>query len=187
MAPMPAPSPSAAPLSGKLPPTACPSSTSASATTWPTTIPPAGDYKAFALNIGGFTGASSGSRTRKPRETRRSSNARSAPMPRSRRGSCELYAVGNTVVYTHGKPPMPPQPWVRHDAMTERPFVPKDFRWCAIRQKPAREHLRAGGERPSAIALGPGGQYLHGARRGIGRGFGAAFLESAARSPASPA
>ncbi|WP_204267283.1 hypothetical protein, partial [Escherichia coli] len=39
---------------------------------------------------------------------------------------CELYAVGNNLVYPHGKPPMPPMPWITHDAVTERPFSAKD-------------------------------------------------------------
>ena len=41
------------------------------------------------------------------------------------RRQCELYAVGNTMIYQHGRPPMPPTPWVRHDPSTERPFDPK--------------------------------------------------------------
>ena len=36
---------------------------------------------------------------------------------------CELYAVGNTVVYERGHPPMPPTPWIAHDPSIERPLV----------------------------------------------------------------
>ena len=77
---------------------------------------PAADYKAFALNVGGFTGFVTGPAERGSRENAAleqcQKRADAAQSPRK----CELYAVGNTVVYPHGKPPMPPLPWVRHDA-----------------------------------------------------------------------
>jgi len=40
---------------------------------------------------------------------------------------CSLYAVGDAVVYTGGRPPLPPEPWVVRDPMIERPFVAKDI------------------------------------------------------------
>ena len=39
---------------------------------------------------------------------------------------CELYAVGNTVVYQGGHPPMPPPPWFRSDRSIEQPFNSRD-------------------------------------------------------------
>jgi hypothetical protein len=39
---------------------------------------------------------------------------------------CELYAVGNTVVYQGGHPPMPSRPWFRSDPSIEQPFNSKD-------------------------------------------------------------
>jgi len=36
---------------------------------------------------------------------------------------CELYAVGDTVVYGHGQPPLPPQPWLTRDTSMERAFA----------------------------------------------------------------
>jgi adenylate cyclase len=35
---------------------------------------------------------------------------------------CEIYAVGNDVVYGRGRPPMPPEPWFVHDSSIEMPF-----------------------------------------------------------------
>ena len=35
--------------------------------------------------------------------------------------------VGNTVVYPHGKPPLPPLPWIRRDPSIEKPFAAKDM------------------------------------------------------------
>ncbi len=36
---------------------------------------------------------------------------------------CELYAIGNKVVYAAGRPPMPPEPWFVRNPAVERPFV----------------------------------------------------------------
>jgi class 3 adenylate cyclase len=37
------------------------------------------------------------------------------------RPQCELYAVGNTVVFAGGRPPMPPEPWLTRDPSVEKP------------------------------------------------------------------
>ncbi len=41
-------------------------------------------------------------------------------------GTCDLYAVGNMVVYQRGHPPMPTPPWFRTDPSIARPFNSKD-------------------------------------------------------------
>ena len=120
----------------------------------------AGDYKAFALNVGGFTGAS----LNQPNEEA----ARNAALEQCQKRAdaaqsprrCELYAVGNTIVYTHGKPPMPPQPFVRHDAMTERAFVSKDFPMVRDLAKVRLENMYVPAAKSRSVALGPGGQYF---------------------------
>ncbi|UPK35653.1 adenylate/guanylate cyclase domain-containing protein [Bradyrhizobium sp. 186] len=119
-----------------------------------------GDYKAFALNVGGFTGSAL---NQPNEEAARSSaldqcqkRADAAQSPRR----CELYAVGNTVVYTHGKPPMPSQPWVRHDTMTERPFASKDFPMVRDPAKVRLENMYVPAAKSRSVALGPGGQYF---------------------------
>ena len=115
-------------------------------------------YKAFALNIGGVVGYS----FRQPSEDaaktlaldqcwRRAQNALS---PRK----CELYAVGNTVVYPH-PPPMPRAPWVRHDAATERPFVTKDMPLVHDQTRERLEKSYLSARKPKSIAIGPGGQF----------------------------
>jgi Caspase domain len=40
---------------------------------------------------------------------------------------CEIYAIGDRVVFPHGRPALPQWPWVRHDPSTEKPFVGKDL------------------------------------------------------------
>ena len=61
---------------------------------------------------------------------------------------CELYAVGNTVVYPHGKPPLPPLPWIRHDPSTEKPYVTRDMplvRDIGLAKRPSRSRSVQGG------------------------------------------
>jgi adenylate cyclase len=160
MAPMPAPSPSAAPLSGKLAADSVPFINERIRNYLAGDYSASGDYKAFALNIGGFTGAALNQPTEEAARNMAleqcQKRADAAQSPRR----CELYAVGNDVVYTHGKPPMPPQPWVRHDAMTERAFVPKDFPMVRDPAKVRLENMFVPAAKSRAIALGPGGQYF---------------------------
>jgi hypothetical protein len=40
---------------------------------------------------------------------------------------CELYALGNAVVYAGGRPPLPPEPWFVRNASIERPFTANDI------------------------------------------------------------
>ena len=121
---------------------------------------PAGDYKAFALNIAGFYGSAlnqpSEEAARNTALDQCQKRADAAQSPRR----CELYALGNKVVYSHGNPPMPPQPWVRHDPMTERPFVAKDFPMVRDPAKVRLENMFVPAAKSRAIALGPGGQYF---------------------------
>jgi hypothetical protein len=37
-----------------------------------------------------------------------------------------VYAVGDTVAYAHGPPPLPPQPWLTRDTSMERAFASAD-------------------------------------------------------------
>ncbi|WP_027533335.1 adenylate/guanylate cyclase domain-containing protein [Bradyrhizobium sp. WSM3983] len=120
----------------------------------------AGDYKAFALNTAGFTGSALG----QPNEEA----ARSAALDQCQKRAdaaqsprrCELYAVGSKVVYSHGSPPMPPQPWVRYDTMTERPFVSKDFPMLRDQARNRVENIYAPAAKSRSVALGPNGQYF---------------------------
>lgn len=120
----------------------------------------AGDYKAVALNIGGFTGTAfnqpneEAARSMALEQCQKRADAAQSPR------RCEVYAVGNNVVYMHGKPPMPPQPWVRHDSMTERAFASKDFPMVRDPAKARLENLFVPAAKSRMVALGPGGQYF---------------------------
>jgi adenylate cyclase len=117
------------------------------------------DYKALALNSVGSQGYVIG----RPNEEDAKNAAielcqrRANGTPAGR--SCELYAVGNTVVYTHGKPPVPLPPWIRHDPLTERPFAAKDLPLIRDLGKARLESVFVPGRKPRAIAVGPGGQF----------------------------
>jgi adenylate cyclase len=121
--------------------------------------PPA-DFKAFALNVGGFSGWVTGQPNEEVAKTAAveqcQKHADAVQSPRK----CELYAVGDTVVYAHGKPPLPPTPWVRHDSVTELPFVAKD---TPLVRDPGKARLENGymtGRKTKAIALGPSGAFF---------------------------
>jgi adenylate cyclase len=157
--PMPMPSPPAA-SGGKVPVDAVPFIGERLRNYLSNEYSPAGDYKAFALNVGGFTGAA----LNQPNEEA----ARNAALDQCQKRAdaaqsprrCELYAVGNNVVYTHGRPPMPPQPWVRHDTMIERPFVSKDFPMLRDQAKVRVENMYVPAAKSRSVALGPNGQYF---------------------------
>ena len=159
-APMPMPAPSTSPMAGKFPADSVPFINERIRNYLAGDYSAAGDYKAFALNVGGFTGAS----LNQPNEEA----ARNAALDQCQKRAdaaqsprrCELYAVGNNVVYTHGKPPMPPQPFVRHDAMTERAFVSKDFPMVRDPAKVRLENMYVPAAKSRSVALGPGGQYF---------------------------
>ncbi len=118
---------------------------------------PAADFKAFSLNIGGFnafvTAQPSEEAAKSAAVEQCQKRADAAQSPRK----CELYAVGDTVVYAHGKPPVPPLPWIRHDAMTEQPFAAKNVPLTREVGKARLENVYAPARKNKAVALGPGG------------------------------
>ena len=121
----------------------------------------AADYKAFALNINGINSFVSGQASE---EIARSAalddcqkRAEAARFPRR----CEVFAVGNVVVYPHGRPPLPPTPWVRHDALFERPFATKDIPLVSEPAKTRLENVYVPGRRARSLAIGPAGQFFY--------------------------
>ncbi|SCB53353.1 adenylate cyclase [Bradyrhizobium shewense] len=160
MAPMPAPSPLAAPMAGKFAADSVPFINERVRNYLAGDYSTAGDHKAFALNVGGFTGSAlnqpneEAARNTAIEQCQKRADAAQSPR------RCELYAVGNNVVYAHGKPPMPPSPYFRHDAMTERTFASKDFPMVRDPQKVRLENMFVPAAKSRSVALGPGGQYF---------------------------
>ena len=117
----------------------------------------AGDYKAVAISTGPFAFAA-GQQTEEA--------ARSAALDKCQKRAdaiqpqrkCELYAVGNTVVYSRGRPPLPPAPWIVHDPSTERPVAAGEVPLVRDGQKRSIEERYMPGRKSKAIAVGPGGQ-----------------------------
>ena len=119
------------------------------------------DHKAFALNTLGVPGFV----VAQPSEDVARNAALDLCQKRADNSAaggrrCELYAVGDTVVYQHGKPPVPPQPWIRHDPLTERPFAAKDVPLVRDPGKARLEAMFVPGKKSRSIAVGPGGQFI---------------------------
>jgi adenylate cyclase len=121
---------------------------------------PAADFKAFALNVGGFSAWATAqpsedtARTAAVEQCQKRADAAQSPR------KCELYAVGDTVIYAHGKPPLPPQPWTRSDAATEQPFASRDMPLTRDFGKTRLENFYAAGRKTKAIAIGPAYTYF---------------------------
>ena len=118
------------------------------------------DFKAFALNFAGINAFVTG----QPREDAAKDIALEQCQKRADTASsprkCELYAVGNNLVYGHGKPPMPPLPWIKHDQAVERPFSSREMPLTRDAGKARIENLYVPGRKTKMLAVGPGvGQY----------------------------
>ena len=70
-------------------------------------------------------------------------------------GTCELYAVGNMVVYQRAHPPMPTPPWFRTDPSIARPFNSKDVPLVSEEARLLMEKNYLGLRKPKALALSP--------------------------------
>lgn len=121
---------------------------------------PAGDYKAMAMTNGGINAfvinqpsveaAKSGALEQCQKRVE------NLQPPRK----CELYSVGNIVVYPHGHPPVPPTPWVKHDQITEKPFAAQDIPLLRDAGKTRIDNGYTPGKKTKALAIGPGGQFF---------------------------
>jgi len=121
---------------------------------------PAADYKALALNTNGvnvFVSGQQNEEAAKNAALDQCEKRADAVQPVRR---CELYAVGNTVIYPHGRPPMPPLPWIRHDPSTERPFAAKDVPIVRDPGKARIETVYPSARRSKTIAIGPAGAFF---------------------------
>ena len=118
---------------------------------------PAADYKAFALNNAGINAFVTSQQNEEIAKTAAlaqcQKHADAVQSPRR----CEIYAVGNTVVYPNGHPPLPATPWIVHDPSTERPLVVAEV--PLIRDGPRKgiEERYMRGRKTKALAVGPGG------------------------------
>ena len=158
VAPSPAPQP--APASGSFSPEDVPFITNRVRLNLANEYVSGGDYKALAINNLGVPGIAVGQPNEEAARTAALDQCqkRSDAMGRGRR--CELYAVGNLVVYAHGKPPVPPAPWINHDPSTERPFSAKDMPLVRAQGKSRLEAIYVSARKSRVIAVGPNGQFI---------------------------
>jgi len=77
----------------------------------------------------------------------------------SSRPRCELYAVGDTVVYARGRPPMPPEPWFTRDPSVEKPFVADDVPLVKEANKATLAQRYGGLHKPKVLVIGPLGGF----------------------------
>jgi hypothetical protein len=70
---------------------------------------------------------------------------------------CDLYALGNTVVYAGNHPPLPPEPWFVPNTSVERPFDPMNVPLVGDRAKTTLAKEYGGNAKPKALALSPAG------------------------------
>lgn len=121
---------------------------------------PGGDFKAFAVSINGIAAFVTGQPSEDAARTAALELCQKRVEAAQYLPKCEIYAVGDKVVYAHGKPPLPPQPWIRRDPMTERPFVSKDVPLIREQGKNRLENNYVPGRKTKSIAIGPGGQFF---------------------------
>jgi adenylate cyclase len=159
-APAPLPSPSMVGSADKLAAANIPFVSDRTRASLATDYVPAAEFKAFALNVGGFnafvTAQPSEEAAKNAAVEQCQKRADTAQSPRK----CELYAVGDAIVYAHGKPPLPPLPWVRRDSAIEQPFAAKNVPLAREGGKARLETVYVPARRNKALAIGPGGGIL---------------------------
>jgi class 3 adenylate cyclase len=120
----------------------------------------AADHKALALNANGNNFFAIGqpneeaARNSALEQCQKRADATTTPR------KCEIYAVGDTMVYPHGRPPMPPLPWIRHDPSTEKLFAAKDVPLVREPGKARIENVYPSSRKSKTLAIGPGGAFF---------------------------
>jgi class 3 adenylate cyclase len=120
---------------------------------------PAADHKALAIStapIGFSTGQADDAIAEAGALDMCQKRADALPQPRK----CEIYAVGNTVVYAHALPPMPPTPWVTRDPSIVTPLVADEIPLMRDSGKQNVERNYMPARAPKALALGPLGGFF---------------------------
>jgi hypothetical protein len=117
---------------------------------------PGPEHKVLAISFSrmGFITGQPDDETAKRRAL---ANCTKANEARGSKSPCEIYAVGNSVVFTGGNPPMPPPPWLIRNPSIERPFVSKDVPLASESYRVSIERSYAPGAKPKALALAPDG------------------------------
>jgi adenylate cyclase len=133
---------------------------------------PAPDHKAIAISFvqAAFT---SGQKDEESAKAAALAACRQATEPIVSGMRCDLYAVGDTVVYARGRPPLPPEPWLAHDSSIEVPFAADSVPLVndVVRGNLQKNYMH--GRKSKALAISPQGL--------IGVSLGQASPEEAVR------
>ncbi|MGC2777384.1 MAG: adenylate/guanylate cyclase domain-containing protein [Bradyrhizobium sp.] len=121
---------------------------------------PAQAHKAFATTINGVSAYVTGQSTEEAAKSAALEQCQQRAETSNGPRKCELYAIDDSVVYPHSKPPLPPLPWVRHDPATERAFSAAEMPLVRDAGRAKLEANYGPGRRSKAVALGPGGQFF---------------------------
>ena len=113
---------------------------------------PARDHKALAISVSqiGFISAQADDNTARAAALE---NCRQATDAGGRKDRCDLYALGNTVVYTGTYPPLPPEPWLVANTSVERPFDAMNLPLVGDRTKAMLAKEYGDGAKPKALAI----------------------------------
>ena len=119
---------------------------------------PAADHKALAISSGplGFITGQPDDETAKTAALDICQKRADNLTPPRR---CELYALGNAVVYARGHPPVPPTPWITRDASIETPMASKDIPLVRENAKAAIEKGYVSARKPKALAISSSGNF----------------------------
>jgi adenylate cyclase len=117
---------------------------------------PAPDHKALAISPfrAGFT---SGQKDDETAKAAAMDNCQRALETINSKARCELYAVGNTVIYAHGRLPVPPEPWIIRDPVIEQPFSAKDLPLVNDNARANVDARYSQARQSKALVLGPQG------------------------------
>ena len=121
---------------------------------------PASDYKALAVTVAGNNAFVVGQQNEEAAKSAALEQCQKRADAYQPARKCELYAVGNTVVYAHGRPPVPPLPWIRRDPSTEKPFAVKDLPLVRDPGKARIESNYVPARKTKSLAVGPAGQFF---------------------------
>jgi adenylate cyclase len=119
---------------------------------------PAQDHKALAISYSRI-GMISGQADVETAKNGALDNCRKALERAGIHNKCELYAVGNTVVFQGGHPPMPPRPWFRSDPSIERLVNSKDVPFVNAGGRSWIEKNYPAARKSKALALSPRGGF----------------------------
>jgi adenylate cyclase len=125
---------------------------------------PADDHKALAISLSRI-GFISGQADDDAAKAAALDNCRQATDAAGKKDfRCDLYALGNTMVYTGGHPPLPSEPWLVPNTSVERPFdaINVPLAGNSLKNSLAKEYT--GGTKSKALAISPAGAWssLHG-------------------------